>query len=320
MTSYIPLLQELDDELQLQVVDQIGSIPMIKIKDKLLSKSLQDAVWILLNSLNNHFPSFKGLEFSQVQNLFGQIAKNLQFVQCLYTRFLLLPKYLDVTRTTKGSSIPEWEGSRKHRTFHFMDKSRERILIADPPTYMTVYDVIAVVVSHVLEVPAILPIGPLFACPNDSEKAILNALKLGSDSGVSKHEGRNHILAGKELLPQDALLVQFLPMRPFYIGEIVAWKTGRDGEKLRYGRVPQDVRPTAGQALYRFPVEIAHGETQVLLSTQVFSFRSVSVEDEACMSSSREDGGAIIDNTMLHIPETRDIGCGKVAHQVRLLN
>ncbi|XP_020275406.1 sacsin [Asparagus officinalis] len=308
--------EELDDELQLQVMDQIGSIPVNNITEKLLSKSLQDAVWILINSLTNHFPSFKGMASSQIQNLLGHIAKTLQFVQCLYTRFILLPKYQDVTRTTKGSVIPEWEGSRKHRTVHFIDKSKSRILVADLPSYMSIYDVIAVVVSQVLEAPATLPIGPLFACPNGSEKAILNALKLGSERGVSKHEGRNQTLVGKELFPQDALLVQFLPMRPFYTGEIVAWKTGRDGEKLRYGRVPEDVRPTAGQALYRFPVEIAHAETHVLLSTQVFSFRSVSMEDEASTSFTQVENEAIIDNTMSHIQETEDGVNRKQAHQV----
>lgn len=300
-------------------MDQIGSIPVNNITEKLLSKSLQDAVWILINSLTNHFPSFKGMASSQIQNLLGHIAKTLQFVQCLYTRFLLLPKYQDVTRTTKGSVIPEWEGSRKHRTVHFIDKSKSRIFVADLPSYMSIYDVIAVVVSQVLEAPATLPIGPLFACPNGSEKAMLNALKLGSERGVSKHEGRNQTLVGKELFPQDALLVQFLPMRPFYTGEIVAWKTGRDGEKLRYGRVPEDVRPTAGQALYRFPVEIAHAETHVLLSTQVFSFRSVSMEDEASTSFTQVENEAIIDNTMSHIQETEDGVNRKQAHQVRLL-
>lgn len=297
-------------------MDQIGSIPVNKITDKLLSKSLQDAVWILFNSLTNHFPSVKEPAFSQIQSLLEHIAKNLQFVQCLYTRFLLLPKYLDVSRTTKGSDIPEWEGSRKHRAVHFMHKSKTRILVADPPSYMSIYDVIAVVVSQVLEAPAVLPIGPLFACPDGSEEAILNALKLGSETGISKHEGRNEILVGKELLPQDALLVQFLPMRPFYAGEIVAWKTGRDGEKLKYGRVPEDVRPTAGQALYRFPVEISHGETQVLLSTQVFSFRSVSMEDEAFMSFSREESASTNDNTLFHNQDIRDTGTVQFTHQV----
>lgn len=59
----------------------------------------------------------------------------------------------------------------------------------------------------------------------------------------------------------------------------MAWKTGKEGEKLRYGRVPEDVRPSAGQALYRFPVETSAGETCMLLSSQVYSFKSVSMAD-----------------------------------------
>ncbi|BAS91615.1 Os04g0675300, partial [Oryza sativa Japonica Group] len=46
-----------------------------------------------------------------------------------------------------------------------------------------------------------------------------------------------------------------------------------------YGRVPEDVRPSAGQALYRFPVETSAGETCMLLSSQVYSFKSVSMAD-----------------------------------------
>lgn len=300
-------------------MDQIGSIPLNKIKDKLLSKSFQDSVWILISSLTNHFPSFKGPGFLQVQSMLQHIANTLQFVQYVHTQFLLLPKNLNVTRRIKGSDVPEWDGSRKHRTIYFIDKSKARILVAEPPSYISTYDVIAVVVSQVLEAPAVLPLGPLIACSDGSEKAIINALKLGSESGVSRHEGRNDILVGKELLPQDALLVQFLPMRPFYTGEIVAWKTGKDGEKLRYGRVPEDVRPTAGQALYRFPVEVAHGEIQALLSTQVFTFKSVSMEDEASKSSLREESEAIIDNAVLHPQENHGAGADIVGHEVTLL-
>jgi sacsin len=124
-----------------------------------------------------------------------------------------------------------------------------------------------------------LPIASIFACPDGSEKEVLQILHLGTDIGVSKHEGRYAGSLGADLLSQDARQVQFLPLRPFYRGEIVAWKTGKEGEKLRYGKVPEDVRPSAGQALYRFPVETAPGETRMLLSNQVYSFKSVSMAD-----------------------------------------
>ncbi|KAJ6837170.1 sacsin [Iris pallida] len=308
------VVEELDDEQKLEIVDQIGPVSMNKITDKLLSPLLQDAVWIVMNSITNQFPLSEGLPLSKLQSLLGHVAKSLKFVQCLHTRFLLLPKFLDVTRIAKSSAIAGWEGTRRHRTIHFVDKSKSRILVADPPSYMSIYDVIAIVVSQVLEAPAVLPIGPLFACPGGSEKAILNALKLGSEFGAFKHDSRNNVLAGKELLPQDALRVQFLPLRPFYTGEIVAWKTGRDGEKLKYGRVPEDVRPSAGQALYRFPVEISPEETQVLLSTQVFSFKSVSMEDVASLSSSAESNESIAGDEIF-LQEAKD-NEGKGVHKV----
>ncbi|OWM69792.1 hypothetical protein CDL15_Pgr025641 [Punica granatum] len=48
-------------------------------------------------------------------------------------------------------------------------------------------------------------------------------------------------LVGEEILAQDALQVQFLPLRPFYRGEIAAWRI-QNGEKLRYGRSTETVR------------------------------------------------------------------------------
>ncbi|GJN26045.1 hypothetical protein PR202_gb13942 [Eleusine coracana subsp. coracana] len=155
-----------------------------------------------------------------------------------------------------------------HRSICFINKSTGYILVAEPPNFLTIHDVIAIVVSHRLGAPVILPIAALFTCPDDSEKEVLQILHLGTDIGVSKREGKYDASLGVELLPQDARQVQFLPLRPFYSGEIVAWKTGKEGEKLRYGRVPEDVRPSAGQALYRFPVETAPGETRMLLSSQ----------------------------------------------------
>ncbi|OWM86226.1 hypothetical protein CDL15_Pgr011050 [Punica granatum] len=48
-------------------------------------------------------------------------------------------------------------------------------------------------------------------------------------------------LVGEDILAQDALRVQFLPLRPFYRGEIVAWRI-QNGEKFRYGRSTETVR------------------------------------------------------------------------------
>ncbi|XP_074588626.1 LOW QUALITY PROTEIN: uncharacterized protein LOC141844465 [Curcuma longa] len=302
------VIEELD-EPELQMVSQIGGVTLMRVKKKLLSKSLQEVVSIFMSNIAHHYPTLESLGFLEIKHLMELIAEKLQFAEQIHTRFLLLPKCLDITRLTKQSSIANWENSMKHRTLCFIDKSKDHILIAEPPCFMTVYDVVAIAVSQVFGAPVTLPFGPLFACPDDSEKAVLRALKLGSEHGIARKESKNNTLVGKELLSQDALQVQFLPLRPFYSGEIVAWKSGREGEKLRYGRVPEDVKPSAGQALYRFPVDTAPGETQVLLSSNVFSFRSVSMSDASSMpSSSRDSGEDTSKNRMLHGRTSKDSG------------
>ncbi|KAM0910828.1 hypothetical protein ACQ4PT_013891 [Festuca glaucescens] len=286
------ITEELDGKEVLQVLDSIGSVTLDIIKAKLLSKSLHDALRIVMIGITNHFPSFEALNIVQIETILKDISQNLQLVKHVHTRFLMLPNLQDVTWTAQHPSIPEWSSNGKHRSIYFANKSTGHILIAEPPSFLTIHDVVGIVVSHRLGAPVILPIASIFACPDGSEKEVLEILHLGTDIGVSKREGRYAGSLGAELLSQDARQVQFLPLRPFYSGEIVAWKTGKEGEKLRYGRVPEDVRPSAGQALYRFPVETAPGETRMLLSSQVYSFKSVSMAD---LSSApfQLDGGRV---------------------------
>ncbi|KAL0905364.1 hypothetical protein M5K25_023777 [Dendrobium thyrsiflorum] len=307
------VIEELD-EPQLQVVDQIGSVPLSKIKNKLLSKQLQHALWKLIDGMKYHSSSFEVMNLEHLERSLSQVAYKLQFVRLLHTRFLLLPNNVDITRIAKDFGIPEWNLSPRHRTVHFVDKSRNKILVAEPPSYISIYDVVATVVSQILEAPSILPIGPLLACPDGSEKAFLIALKLGSEIGIIR-EGKNNILAGKELVPQDALQVQLLPTRPFYRGEIVAWKHGKEGDKLRYGVVSEDVRPTSGQAIHKIPLEISPGVLQALLSTQVFSFKNVSMGDVTYMSSLPESSQVTSENVLLNVQENKDSENGKVEQQ-----
>ncbi|KAG8066703.1 hypothetical protein GUJ93_ZPchr0004g39583 [Zizania palustris] len=272
------IVEELDGK-ELKVVNSICSVTLERIKERLLSKSLQDALRIVMIGVANHFPSFEALNLARIGSVLEDISQNLQFVQCLHTRFVLLPMLLDVTRSNHHPPFPEWSSNGKHRSICFVNKSTGDILIAEPPSFLTIHDVIAIVVSHRLGAPIILPVASIFACPDGTEKEVLKILHLATDVGISKREERYNGSLGAELLSQDARQVQFLPLRPFYNGEIVAWKTGKEGGKLRYGRVPEDVRPSAGQALYRFPVETAAGETCMLLSSQVYSFKSVSMAD-----------------------------------------
>ncbi|XP_028766970.1 sacsin [Neltuma alba] len=268
------VLEELDENEQLQTLDSVGCVSLVTIKQKLSSTSLQVAVWTIVNSMGCYIPAVNNLALDTIQSLLKSTAENLQFVANLKTRFLLLPKLVDITRVGKDFIIPDWKGESVHQTLYFVKKSKTRILIAEPPAYVSIFDLIAIVVSQVLGSPTVLPIGPLFVCPEGSEISVVNALNLCFDKKEVESGRGSSNLVGKEILPQDARLIQFHPLRPFYSGEIVAWRS-QNGEKLKYGKVPEDVRPSAGQALYRFKIEIAPGVTQVLLSSQVFSFKSI---------------------------------------------
>ncbi|KAE9615782.1 putative transcription factor C2H2 family [Lupinus albus] len=282
------VIEELDENQQLLTLGSIGYVSLATIKHRLSSRSLQSAVWAVVNSMVGHIPAFNCLSMDKVQCLLNSTAENLEFVKHLKTRFMLLPNLVDVTRADKDLIIPEWKNESGHQTLYFINQSRSSILVAEPPNYISVFDLIAIVVSQVLGSPIVLPIGSLFDCPEGSEIAVVNVLKLCSEKKeVEPINGSNNIV-GKEILPQDARLVQFHPLRPFYSGEIVAWRS-QHGEKLKYGKVPEDVRPSAGHALYRFKIEVAPGVTQVFLSSQVFSFKSVSASSplkEALMDDS----------------------------------
>lgn len=301
------MLQELDHGERLQTLEQIGSVPIVAIRQKLLSKSFQSAVWSVISSISSVIPDLDSLTLEKIRTSLVVIAEKLQFVQCLHTRFLLLPQSLDITRLGNESIIPEWEGESKHRTLYFIDRLKARMLVAEPPTYMSVLDIIEIVLSQILGCPIPLPIGSLFLCPEDSETAIVNLLKLCSKKRVN---GKNSFL-GRVILPQDAIQVQLHPLRPFYSGEIVAWRS-QNGEKLKYGRVLEDVRPSAGQTLYRFKVEISHGVIEPLLSSHIFSFKGVSIGNEASSSTADEDNGNCkVARSRVHVEWPEGSGRGK---------
>ncbi|XVE66342.1 hypothetical protein DITRI_Ditri08aG0072500 [Diplodiscus trichospermus] len=312
--------EELHNEDSLETLDSIGSVPLAAIREKLLSRSFQAAVWTLVNSIAGYIPEINNMALETVQSSLESVADKLQFVKCLYTCFWLLSRSLDITFVSKNSVIPGWEDGSRHQTLYFVNQSQSRILVAEPPAYVSVLDVVSTVISQVLGSPIPLPIGSLFSCPEGSEAAIVDVLKLRSDKR-EETEGTSNNLMGKEILPQDALQVQLHPLRPFYKGEIVAWRT-QNGEKLKYGRVPEDVRPSAGQAVYRFRVETAPGMTESLLSSQVFSFRSVStgIGNNASSAILPEDNRAITDNkTQSEMPESSERGRRKSSQPIKEL-
>lgn len=286
----------------------MASVSLVTIKQKLSSRSLQFAVWTVVDSMGSYIPSVNNLPLDTIQSLLKSTAEKLQFVKNLKTRFLLLPKLVDITRVDKDFIIPDWKGESSHQTLYFVNQSRSCILVAEPPTYISIFDLIAIVVSQVLGFPTVLPIGSLFVCPEGSEISIVNVLKLCSDKKEVESISGSNNLVGKEILPQDTRLVQFHPLRPFYSGEIVAWRS-QNGEKLKYGKVPEDVRPSAGQTLYRFKVEIAPGVTQVLLSSQVFSFKSIAASTP--LSETLVDDSLVASSNRPHVEVSESSGRGK---------
>ncbi|TQD90400.1 hypothetical protein C1H46_024037 [Malus baccata] len=308
------VIEELDHEEHLQTLDYVGPVPIAAIREKLLSKSLQGAVWTVVNSMASYIPAIKNLPLGTIQNLLEAVAEKLQFVKCIHTRFLLLPKYVDITQAAKDSIIPEWVDGSMHRTLYFINRSNTSILVAEPPSYISVFDVIAIVVSLVLGSPTPLPIGSLFVCPGGTETAIVDILKLCLDKQEMEATSGSNGLIGKELLPQDVHQVQFHPLRPFYAGEIVAWRS-QNGEKLKYGRVPDDVRPSAGQALYRFKVETLTGVMQPLLSSHVFSFRSIAMGSETSPMPVDNNHAVVNSRTHVEMPETS--GSGEARSQLQ---
>ncbi|GLT87071.1 hypothetical protein SLE2022_051720 [Rubroshorea leprosula] len=304
--------EELDNEEDLETLESIGSVQLAVIREKLLSRSLQGAIWTLIHSISSYIPGISNKSLDTVQSSLVFAAEKLQFVKCLHTRFWLIPKSVDITFVSKDYAIPEWEAGSRHRTLYFVNRSKSCILVAEPPAYISILDVLATVVSQVLGSPMPLPIGSLFFCPEGSEAAISDILTLSSDK--KEVEATSNNLIGKKIVPQDASQLQLHPLRPFYRGEIVAWRT-QNGEKLKYGRVPDDVRPPAGQALYRLKVETAPGVTEPLLSSQVFSFRSVSMGCEASSVALAESSHTVIDNrTNMEIQESSLRG-GKIFSQ-----
>ncbi|GAB2275278.1 hypothetical protein Dimus_010038 [Dionaea muscipula] len=289
------VVEELFDKDHVLPLESIGSVSLESIRQKLLSRPFQDAVYKIISGLGSSAPAFEKPPKEQIQFLLEDAASKLQFVSCIYTRFLYLPRSLDITYLSKDLTVPEWWDGSRHRALYYVDHAKTCILVAEPPSYISVLDLIAIVISDVLHSPTPLPLGSLFLCPDHSEAMVVDMLNLVYDKEGRETTGICTDLIGKEIMAQDALQVQIHPVRPFYMGEIVAWRS-QNGEKLKYGRVPEDVRPSAGQSLYRLKVEIAPGVTEALLSSQVFSFRNVSEYSHPSSSAMPDDGHTAVEN------------------------
>lgn len=229
------------------------------------------------------------------------MARKLQFVKCLHTQFLLLPGRKDITCSDEESIFSSCGCGSPHRTLYYVNQAKTSTLVAEPPSFVSVLDIIAILISHVLGSPIPLPIASLMDCPEGSESVVVDSVRLCPDNREPEQRNWTNGLLGKEIYPQDALQVQLLPLRPFYRGEIVAWRL-ETGEKLRYGKVVEDVSPSAGQALYKFKVETVSGVTELLLSSQVFSFRNEFTESVGSSAGVRNFSPADTDQINTQIP------------------
>jgi sacsin len=290
--SMVPIVQELDESKSLQMVDKIGPFVRTSVAERLRSPAFAEAMWAVVQETGEAVPSLRQGMTSKVDmvQLLQFAADGIWFVQRLYTRFFMLPGHIDVTRRSDKSSslllLGDEVSENGHRVFEFVDKSKDRLLIAQPPECVTVPDLLAIVVSRLIGSPVSLPIGALFLVPAGTELGVLHMLRQGSN--VSSNEGtknsiKNSGVPGMELLGSDTVLVQCHPLRPFHSGEIVAWRTDGQGS-MRYGRVMHDARASAGQALYRLEVETGPGEIRILLSSQVFFFKGTTAASPSAVS------------------------------------
>ncbi|PWA82169.1 zinc finger, C3HC4 type [Artemisia annua] len=269
------VVEEIDGVEHLQNLEEIGSVSLASIKQKLLNRSFQVAVSSVLSNVSSSTPGSKIIDFPTLKRSLESVAARLQFVECVYTRFWLLPMSLDITHVSNESSIPEWDSGASHRALYYVDRSPTCMLIAKPPSYISVLDLVVIVVSQVIGSPVPLPIGPLFFSPKGSETALVNILQISSNKRLMDGVGIGTHFLGREILPQDAMNVELDISRPFFKGEIVAWQK-QTGEKLKYGRILKNVKPPTGQALHIFHIETSPGKAVTICSSRVFCFKNFS--------------------------------------------
>ncbi|GJW92416.1 histidine kinase-like ATPase, ATP-binding domain-containing protein [Tanacetum coccineum] len=270
-----PVIVEVNGVEHLLNLEEIGSVSLVSIRQKLLNRSFQVAVSSVLSNVSSSIPGSKNLDFPTLQKSLESVAEKLQFVHRVYTCFWLLPMSLDITRVSKDSGIPEWESGPSHRALYYVNRSHTCMLIAKPPSYISILDLVVIVVSRVIGSPVPLPIGPLFFSPKGSETALVNILQISTNERLMDGVGIGTHFLGREILTHDAMNVKLNISRPYFKGEIVAWQK-KTGKKLKYGRILENVKPPTGQALYRVNIETSPGKAVTICSSRVFYFRNFS--------------------------------------------
>lgn len=283
-------MQVLDNSVPLEFTDFFGDISKENIMKRLKSESFQLAVWTLVQDLSQEMANLKPLAKCEIERKFLWLAENLECVKHLNTRFVIVNGNVDITkRSTSRSSEVDFVTYVEHSVHEYIDKKNGKVLLAEPPDLVFLPEILSVMVSKVLDSPICLPLAGLFNVAVGSECIYAEIMRLRPyqhENSKSRLKNNQVIVLGDELSTSDASQVQVHPLRPYYAGEIVAWCSDFAPEtKLRYGRVIEDVRAPSGQAVYYLQVETGSGEMLSLLSSNVFSFKSVSIGNEIHTSS-----------------------------------
>ncbi|KAJ7566796.1 hypothetical protein O6H91_02G118900 [Diphasiastrum complanatum] len=284
------IVEELDTAKALEFLDSLKGFQLSVLQEKLCSSSFADAIWTIVRDCGRVIPSLQTLTRERVTEILTFCAGRVQFARHLSTKFFMLPGRQDVTRNRHKQFSPlnsDPHNKEEHQVFHFTNKSRQQIYVAEPPDFVSVPEILAVVVSEALGSPICLPISSCFHSNANMEASIKQVLRLGPNSPNSsmyRQMARQSPMIGSEVIDADAVLMHYQPLRPFYSGEIIGWRSNdEDRVKLRYGRVVENVRAPAGQPLYRLQIETSPGEIQLLISSSVLSFKGTagsSVIDE----------------------------------------
>jgi hypothetical protein len=144
------------------------------------------------------------------------------------------------------------------------------------------------------------PLVCLVSAKADQVEEVLNSLRICHDvAGAGEHRRG---VPGEILLEVDMALVQFRPLHPFMVGEIIAWqqqseeaqdmKQGQHGQQavLRYGRV-LEVEQNELDSLRRLRILLnpSTQQWQWLLTSDVYSFRPCGATKTATKSAASDE-------------------------------
>ncbi|MCO5547273.1 hypothetical protein L7F22_000720 [Adiantum nelumboides] len=154
------VMEVLDESLPLEYTNYFGNISKAQIIEKLKSASFQDAVWTLLQDFSREMPSVEPLAKQEVARKLLWSAENLDCVKQLRTRFYIVNGKVDITKEKRAGVGSPAEAYQSN--YEFIDKQNGRIILAEPPDYLMISEIISVMISKVLGSPACLPLSGLF--------------------------------------------------------------------------------------------------------------------------------------------------------------